>query len=278
MADAAVDFAFQISRTTVAAASEIRPDVAVGMSVSRYSARAELSANVSGDGIVSYGGQEYAFNDPNDPWDNELGMTAQGSYDGGGFGWNFGASWRPLDYLTVDASYSGMPALTLDGSYTTVSNVMPGITDGDLNLDSILDSQPTLTEREVTTENDPLTLHLPSYVGIATTFHAPFMMATLEYRNYSGSFGFEYQDVAEGVEVGSGFGAEFDFGGVRLGGGFLSATLMGDSLESGDAGESIIIPMANLGLGVDIGENMHLDTMVLALPLQVFRLSLGYEF
>jgi hypothetical protein len=36
--------------------------------------------------------------------------------------------------------------------------------------------------------------------------------------------------------------------------------------------------MANMGLGLDIGENMRLDTMVLALPLQVFRLSLGYEF
>jgi len=278
MADAAVDFAFDISRTTVAAASDVTPGVAVGLSLSRYSARAELSGNVRGDGIVSYGGQEYAFNDPSDPWDNELGMTASGAYDGGGFGWSLGASWRPTGFMTVDASYSSMPPLTLEGSLTTVSHALPGVTDGELELDSILDSQPTLTEREETTEDDPLVLHLPSHAGLAVSFDASFVLATVEYRRYSGSFGFEYQDTAEGIEVSDGFGAELDFNGVRVGGGLLRATLMGEAIEAGEEGDSIVIPMANLGMGIDIGQNMRLDTMVLAVPLQVFRLSLGYEF
>ena len=53
---------------------------------------------------------------------------------------------------------------------------------------------------------------------------------------------------------------------------------MGDALEGGSAGEDILIPLANLGLGIDIGRNLRLDTMVLAVPLQVLRLSLEYEF
>jgi enamine deaminase RidA (YjgF/YER057c/UK114 family) len=88
MADAAADFAFDVSKTTIAAATQVRPDVAVGLSVSHVTARASLSGNVRGDGVVSYGGQEYAFNDPEDPWENELGMTTSGAFDGGGFGWN----------------------------------------------------------------------------------------------------------------------------------------------------------------------------------------------
>jgi hypothetical protein len=150
--------------------------------------------------------------------------------------------------------------------------------DGEFDLDQILDSQPTLTEREEKVENDPATLLLPSHAGLAVSVHAPFVLATVEYRRYSGSFGFEYRDTREGVDVSDGFGLELDFGGVRLGGGVIRGHLMGDALESGDAGEAIIIPLANLGLGMDIGENMRVDTMVLAVPLQVLRVSLGYRF
>jgi hypothetical protein len=278
MADAATDLAFKVSRTTLATASEVYPDVAVGLSISRYHGVAELSGNLRGDGIVSYGGQEYSFNDPSDPWNNELGMSAHGAYEGDAYGWSLGGSWRPIDLITVDASYASMPPLTLEGSLTTVSNIMPGITEGEFHLDQILDSQPTLTEREETTENDPATLLLPSHAGLAVSMHAPFVLATLEYRRYTGSFGFEYKDTAEGVDVSDGFGLELDFGGVRLGGGVIRGTLMGESIEGGTAGDDILIPLANLGLGIDIGENMRMDTMVLALPLQVLRLSLGYEF
>ena len=183
-----------------------------------------------------------------------------------------------MGLLTVDASYTSMPPLTLDGSLTTVSNIMPGIADGEFHLDQILDSQPTLTERTETVEDDPVTLLLPSHAGVAVSAHTPFVLATLEYRRYTGSFGFEYQDTSEGVDVTDGVGLELDFGGVRLGGGFIRGVLMGEAIEGGSAGEAILIPMANVGLGIDIGENMRLDTMVLAMPLQVLRLSLGYEF
>ncbi|MCK4408955.1 MAG: hypothetical protein KAW67_02650, partial [Candidatus Eisenbacteria sp.] len=251
---------------------------AVGLSVSRYHARATVSGNVRGDGIVSYGGQEYAFNDPSDPWDNELGMTARGAYEGAAFGWNVGASWRPTGLVTVDAAYASMPPLKLEGSLTTVSDIMPGLVDGEFHLDQILDSQPTLTERTETIEDDPVTLLLPSHAGLAVSLHSRFVLATLEYRRFTGAFGFEYQDVSEGVDVTDGLGLELDFGGVRVGGGIIRGKLMGDAIEGGSAGEDILIPLANLGLGIDIGQNLRLDTMVLAVPLQVLRLSLGYEF
>ena len=180
--------------------------------------------------------------------------------------------------MTVDASYASMPALTLVGSLTTVTNIMPGIADGEFDLDQILDSQPTLTERTETVEDDPVTLLLPSHAGVAVSLHAPFVLATLEYRRFTGAFGFEYQEVSEGVNVTDGLGLELDFGGVRLGGGIIRGKLMGDAIEGGSDGEDILIPLVNMGLGIDIGRNLRLDTMVLAVPLQVLRLSLGYEF
>jgi hypothetical protein len=180
--------------------------------------------------------------------------------------------------MTVDATYAGVPPLTLNGSMTKVSHAIPGMTEGEFHMDQILDSQPTLTEREETTESHPVTLRLPSHAGLAVSMHTPVVLATVEYRRYAGSLGFEYEGTSEGVDVSYGLGLELDFGGVRLGGGFIRGTLLGDSLEGGAAGDDILIPLANLGLGMDIGENMRVDTMVLALPLQVLRLSLGYEF
>jgi len=194
------------------------------------------------------------------------------------FGWSVGASWRPIDFVTVDASYTSMPPLKLDGSLATITNVMPGIEDGEFDLDQILDSQPTLTERTENVEDDPVTLLLPSHSGVAVSMHAPFVLATFEYRRYSGGFGFEYQDTSEGVELSDGFGLELDFGGVRIGGGVMRGSLMGEAIDGGSSGDTILIPLANVGLGIDIGQNMRLDTMVIAVPLQVLRLSLGYEF
>ena len=58
----------------------------------------------------------------------------------------------------------------------------------------------------------------------------------------------------------------------------MRGSLMGETIDGGSAGDDILIPLANVGLGIDIGQNMRLDTMVIAVPLQVLRLSLGYEF
>ena len=278
MGDAAADLTFGVTRTTLAAASDITSDVSMGLSLSRYHGSAELSAVLRADGIVDYGGQEYAFNDPSAPWYNELGATAKGSYAGDAFGWSIGASWRPTDHITVDAAYMNMPRLTMTGSLTTVENTMPGLTDGDYDLDQILDSQPTLTERTETVEDDPFILCLPSYAGLAVSMRAPFVLGTLEYRRYSGSFGFEYQDISEGVDVTDGVGLELDFGGLVLGGGVIRGTLLGESIDEGSAGDDILIPLANVGLGIDIGQNMRLDTMLIAVPLQVMRMTLGYDF
>lgn len=278
MADAAADFAFRMSRTTVAAASDVRPDIAVGLSVSRYSARASLSGSIDGDGGVSLGDLDFAFNDPDDPWNNTLGSTSRGSYEGGAFGWSLGASWRPIGPVTVDASYASVPTLTLDGSLTTVSNLLPGMADGEIIPEEMSVTQPTLTEHDETTKNDAVTLMLPSHAGIAVSLDARFVLATLEYRRYSGSFGVEYQDTSEGVDVTDGLGLELDFGIVRLGGGAIRGSMMGDSIDGGSAGDDVIIPMANIGLGIGIGQNLRLDTMVLAVPLQVLRVSLGYQF
>jgi hypothetical protein len=276
-AEAAAQVSLEIEKTTLSAGSEVARGVALGASVSRYHASATATAVLRADGIVDYGGQEHAFNDPDDPWDNELGFEGSGAYRGDAIGWSAGASWRARDWLTVDALYVGVPRLSLEGSYTTVENMIPAAEDGGLELEEISASQPTLTERTETVERDPLILHLPSYVGAAVSIQTGRVVTTLEYRRYSGLLGFDLKNESEAIEPTDGFGLEADFGGVRVGGGVIRGTLKSGSAKDGCGGD-VLIPLANLGYQLQLSESMTLDLLVVAVPLQVLRLSFAHEF
>jgi hypothetical protein len=277
-ADAALDLSFEVNRTTLAAAYPLRPELGIGASVSFYHGRGSLSGNVRADGIVDYGGQEYAFNDPGDPWPNALGATADGSFEGGAAGASGGVSWRPSERFALDVLVNAAPTLTLSGELKSVANMIPAASDGDLNLDEVTASQPTLTEETMSVDDDPLVLRLPSYVGAAVSMRLWAAQATLEYRRYWGALGFQYQDHREGIALSEGVGAEIDFGGIRLGGGVLRGTLEGDSSDDGARGDNVLVPLANIGVRIGLGENAALDTVLLALPLEVLRMSLTYEY
>jgi len=276
-ADAAADLSFEIRRTTVAAGAAVGRRLAVGGSFSRYDASARLAGVLRADGIVNYGGQEYAFNDPSDPWHNDLGLTTVGDFAGDAYGWSAGATWRPLERLTIDVLYRRSPRLVLYGRLVTEENVIPAVSEDGIDLSEITASQPTLTEHTETVEDGDVILSLPSFFGVAASVGTGFATTTLEYRVFQGEIGFEHDGYTEAVELTDGLGAEMDFGGLRLGGGVIRGTLVGESAESG-AGEDVLIPLANLGMTFELGEGLELGALFLALPLQVGRLSIGYEF
>jgi hypothetical protein len=155
--------------------------------------------------------------------------------------------------------------------------MIPAASDGGLELSEISASQPTLTERTETVERDPLILHLPSYAGAAVSVRTGRVVTTVEYRRYSGLLGFDLKDESEGIDPTDGFGVEADFGGVRLGGGIIRGTLASGSADD-DSGGDVLIPLANLGYQLELGENLTMDLLVVAVPLQVLRLSFAHEF
>jgi hypothetical protein len=276
--DAAGSAVVSMSRTTMAAAVPVTPALGLGASVSRYSASARIAGTLRADGIVDYGGQEYAFNDPDDPWHNDLGASASGAFEGSALGWTAGASWRPLGWLSLDAAWCGAPRLELDGSLTSVENTVPAVDeDGGVDLEQISASQPTLTEETVTVHEGPLVLDLPSYAaGAATAVLGP-VRATLEYRSYAGGLAYSFEDASEGVDLRSGLGIEFDCGALWGGGGVVRGTVRGDA-EEGREAEDVTIPFANVGFGLRLGPDVALDTLILAVPVQVVRVSASYEF
>jgi len=275
--EAAVDLSTQVDKTTVAAGIEALPGVGLGASVSAYRASASISGHALGDGIINYGGTEYAFNDPSDPWMNDLDQTVDGSFAGTAVGWTAGASWRPAEWVTLDLCYTHVPTLTLEGSLTTVSHALPAMGDDGFDAGEISASQPTLTEREETVSDSPVELRLPSYAAAAATFRTGRILTTVEVRHYDSDLGFAYEDYEEGIHLGTGAGLQLTLGGFRLGGGVVMAELTGESVDEGES-TSILIPMANMGLGFEVGGGFRVDTLLLAVPMQVMRVSVGYEF
>jgi hypothetical protein len=275
--DAAGEISVAVSRSTLAAASRPAPSLGVGVSISRYTANARVVGTVRGDGIVDYGGQVYAFNDPSDPWHNELGASADGAFEGSGLGWTAGVSWRPRRWIALDAVYCRAPELRLDGEITTIENTIPAVDEDGVSVDQISADQPTLTQETVTVHDDPLLIELPSYAGAALSARAGVLLATVEYRMYVDSIGFTYGDYSEGVDLKYGVGVELDVGGLWAGGGVVRGTLRTDPDDPG-AGDAVAIPFANVGFGVGLGPGIELDTLILAVPVQVLRLSVSYEF
>ncbi len=275
MADAAADLTLGLQRTTLSAGTSVTPSVAVGASLARYSGSASIAAAVRADGTVRYGGQEFSFNDPSDPWQNDLGMSAAGDYQGDALGWSFGASWKISERFVVDAAYVSAPKLTLSGQLTTVEDMLPALSGDGLELLDLSPTQPTLTEHEVKIEDASVHFQFPSYLGTAVTFGFGPFVTTLEYRRYTTGLYFEYEEDTGGVDLSDGIGAQLDLGPLTLGGGVMRATTI---VGSDGEPESLMIPMANVGLGFGIGEHLRLDSTLLSASTEVLRISASYEF
>jgi hypothetical protein len=275
--DAAGRVSVSVNRTTLAAGSRPAPSLGIGVSLSRYTADARVVGTVRGDGIVDYGGQEYSFNDPSDPWHNELGASARGAFGGAALGWAAGVSWRPCGWAALDAVYCRTPELRLEGELTTIENTIPAVSEDGVSVEEISASQPTLTEETVSVHDDPLVINLPSYAGAALSARAGVVLATLEYRKYMTPIGFTYEGHSEGVDLDDGIGLELDVGGLWAGGGVVHGTVMSDP-DDGRIGDAVAVPFANVGFGVGLGPGIKLDTLILAVPVQVLRLSVSYEF
>lgn len=272
--DASMAFSFDVDRTTFALASSFFPTLGAGVSISRYAGTATITGAASAEGMMDYGGDVYYFNDPSAAWKNDLSKSVSGDFAGEAYGWTAGLSWRVSESTSLDVLYSRAPSIALDGELLTIDNVSPAFTDDGIDPYAISPDEPTLTETREKVETYPVRLELPSYAGAALSTALGPVRTVLEYRRYSGTLGFAFQDSWEGVELTDGAGVELEMGVFRMGGGIIRGTHVGS--EGG--GEEVMIPLANAGLAIDIGTHFNIDALLLALPLQVLRVSVGYDF
>lgn len=314
--DEAVSFAMQArlnarvsadaDRWALSVARNIGKNTTVGYSLVRYLVAIDINAGYNVDGLMTRGTQQYAFNNPIDPWYNNLHSEMVGGYEGSFWshrlGFVFGSEddsgWRLGGELVLNKEAS------LDGNLRLIIDEFPA-----LKLDAEAGEDPfdvnrieDVTEITRTYPNeyrpaDELDLYIPSYWSVALSKGSG-TRPNLSFKKYfSGKFGFdlamqeksvsdeEYHDAVygRGIEpMYAGYAGIhpgwFIFGvGATVGKDFLSG-YKDDGGNLIKAGKQIIIPRFDMGLSFAINSHLRYELMITGLPEDVLRMGVMYEF
>ncbi|MDI6807902.1 MAG: hypothetical protein QME66_02825 [Candidatus Eisenbacteria bacterium] len=272
-----------VNVTSVSIGRSLLDNIGLGAGLSRYDGYAFFDGKARVDGLMSYSGQEFIFNNPNDDWHNDLNQSAWASFKGKAWGKKLGASYRMGNRLSLDALYEDLPDILLTGSMNVVENKVPALnTEGG---DDILDptkldiAKLTLTEFIENRTSDSLSIHLPSSFKIGSSIRLGFITTTVTYATYTGQFGYSFLGQTRGVEPKRSVGLGLDFSLLKLG----AVVTWADEVRQGtddDAGRktNLLLPSASIGFGMPLRKGLRVDSTVLAVPAPLGRVSFSMSF
>ncbi len=266
-------------RYSFAAGTELQPGLWFGAGVDVVKYRAQMLALLDVEGIISIGGREFVFDDPNDPWDNSLDQSLNGLYEGSNYVLRFGGGWQPAKRISFGFGITQGRKVDLAGEADLVLNRLIAY-DGDKGLEpsKLSLSKPTETERVESPVADQLALEFPGSASIGMALMlGPFTMA-FDYQTFWGDFSMSYLDSYLNLhpEHMGKFGlytSHFSFSA----GAMLSSPVyyMDDTLEEPG---TVPLPLLALGIGGNITSRLRLDLTVDAAPLPALKVSTGILF
>jgi len=286
----------QISALGFGLSHRVRPGWSVGLLVNRYFGSSAADGRIQVEGIILRAGRETAFNDPEDPWPNDLYQKMSGSYRGTGWGLKMGASCRLRSNLSLDAALSLPSRITLRGSMEIVQYTVPGLDLSDedpLDADQVDLDEPTRTEMVDNPTADQVAVDLPGALCLGAAWRYRFAAVLLQYARYFGEYACRY-DIAQsdlpvaysaGLQPGHVFTLGLEAGPARLGGGMiLGKAFYERDPEKEDAGsgapeeDSLIVPTFSLGTGFALGKGYRLDLLLISVPAGVMRATTTWNF
>jgi hypothetical protein len=203
-------------------------EVMVGASMQRYRAQNErlINTELSGMVVVGYADERF-FNNPTDPninFDNgetnRLFLNARGNFTDLSYGYNLNAYYRLNKKWGFSLSYVKNPSLELTDANATSEAYLPIFVKGEdlfkdeiiVELDQLEANKPNITtERDVSDLIRPLSIDLPSYLGLGIDVPMGNHTFALNYKYYTSDFRFAYGDDEFGKENAMGAGFAFDF-------------------------------------------------------------------
>ena len=284
-----VDFSFLVDQKTFIFSRIVKNQYGLGMSIDRLGGRADFYGRMNVQGDMSFNGQEYIFNDPNDSWYNSLNQSLDGSFRGKSWRMSIGG-WHTLNRnIILDLSFKTGSSLKMHGNLDIVQNKIPA-----LNIDAIssndgnaeiLDpvklnlSQLTLTKAEKNKTYSELLIKYPAQI------HAGFLLRKGNfywYHNLSASFG------ASGISYGpSDFNVNNGINYVSVIGisnfcfdvGIVSSKMSASKIKHLTLSESKIwIPQFNFGYGKVIQKHYLVLGKIEVIPNPMFYLSMGFRY
>ncbi|MDZ7261363.1 MAG: hypothetical protein ONB05_04580 [candidate division KSB1 bacterium] len=289
--DLSLSTRIKIQGWSLGAGRMITPRWAAGLSLERLSGLAEVNAQFQVEGIMVTAGNERAFNDPNDPWENNLHSSVKGGYQGSSTTYKLGTTYKLNENWGLGTVLSLAQPLTMKGELKIIQRTLPGLNlqaEGD---EDILDAtkidldEPTKTIQQHNPTSELLILNLPSSLGIGISGQIGFLGVSLNYNRYFGECSYQYDVMRNGEEIkysqGIKLSNEFRLGleltkYFRLGCGMTMGTLV-DKNQEPSKPQGIIVPTFSLGTGFKLNRNLTTDLLLLAIPAGVGKISISYE-
>lgn len=277
-----------------------------GVSASRTLIAIDLNAGYNIDGIMTRGGQQWAFNNDQDPWYNKLHSLASGGYTGSWWTMRAGftisgesdRSWR------LGAEFVRQQSPELSGNMTMIVDEFPalklnaGAGEDPFDVNRIADvTEITRTYPNTYLMSDRMTIHIPDAATITLAAGGglrPSLSGTLY---FDGKFGFDVNVREKGVQdttytsrlygrgvvlqYGGYFGiapGPFFFGvGAMLGEDYVNGYVDGNGHPI-PGGNAVIIPRLDLGFSFHVSRNLRYEIMLAGLPEDLLRMGINYEF
>jgi hypothetical protein len=286
----------QVSALGFGLGREILPGWSLGLLVNRYFGSSTANGRLQTEGIILRAGRETAFNDPADPWPNDLYQEMAGSYRGTGWGLKTGTSFRLRPNLSLDGTLTLPTRIELRGEMDIVQHTVPGLDlsdDDPLDADQVDLDEPTRTETVDNPTADQVAVNLPGSLCLGAAWRYRFVTALLQYAHYFGEYSCRYH-IAEadlpvaytaGLRPGHVLTLGLETGPVRLSGGFIlgQAFYERDPEKEEDAGEEpdeepLTVPTFSLGTGFALGSGYRVDLLLISVPAGVMRATTTWTF
>ena len=287
--DTALDFRFDLSAVSLAAARRFPLGPSVGIALSRYRAEATIDGHAAIDGLMIFGGQEHIFNNPADPWPNDLTQAIHGRYEGNGWSVKLGAFYPFRTYLVFQAIVNLSFPIGMTGDLNILQNRIPalnlGVLFGNGDNEEILDparlklTQLTLTERVQEKTYPRLEMRFPHEIGLGVAARLGFVEGAINYTRYLGDLSFGYGPYRVGAELEHGVRLGLDFNYARLGLGILTGheTRLSRGEEKSQR-TPFIVPIASIGGGTTFLRIYQVTLQLEALPSPTLLVSFGLDF
>jgi len=272
----------RIQGVSLGLARRITPRWGIGASLERLSGTARINAQFPVEGIMVTAGIERAFNDPNDPWENDLHSYVRGGYEGTANIFKIGTTYKINDRWGIGGVLSISRPLKMAGDLRIKQRTLPGL---NLETEDILDptqidlDEPTKTIERRNPTGKLLVLNLPSSLGIGVSGRIGFLGLSLNYNRYFKEFSYSYEVVrdneevkySDGIKLKNGLRLGLDLKYLTLGMGFLTGEIIGEP-------QNITLPTFSLGTGFRPSGTLRIDLLLFALPSGVGKVSATYYF
>jgi hypothetical protein len=253
-----------------------------GLSIEQCQARVQISGRLDVEGSMLFGGKENAFNDPDDPWHNDLHQLIDADYRGHSLGIKLGQTAQLAEHWQAAILLDWRADMHAQGQLTLLNNMVPAL---NLSADSgekeeILDpeklklSQLTLTQTADYTSYPNLIIRWPGTLRFGLLYQHHRWETQLNYSYGLSPFALRYGPDEIGVKPAHSIrlGIVHPWLQLGLGASIIEKTAKG-SKRLGDSRARYIIPQFSLGTGFNFKAGVHLILTLVTVPLPVLRTS-----